>query len=445
MSNVLNALGLALLHSLWLQLAITIFFFALSRFFIISAKRYGVLYLGLLVMPVSFLVTSLWVYTPDVTDHFTDSIEHVWKSFALTLSEQNYPASTSHSLTWVLPLLVAAWFLGIAFFSLRLIAGGLFLRGIRQAAKPFNSALSTKLNTLLDRILFSQSVKLELSETISSPMILGVFRPIILIPVSLLSGLTLEQLELILLHELAHIRRYDPLLNALQSGIETLFFYHPALWFLSRQIRHERECACDDLVIKLSSEPLAYAKALSHLESLRIQKQLALAATGGKFMNRIQRIVKPQGNLAGQKLLAVSLLSCLLLAACSSQLLTSKDKTASLASFTSVCLTTHVVTGKYVMPAFNTASLRAMTQVLAASDLELLANCDDASVGLSYSMAFDARKLNWQAQLSATNPKGKVLWSGLRSDAIQEDGAFQYTTEHTAESLLKDFLSARAK
>ena len=160
-------------------------------------------------------------------------------------------------------------------------------------------------------------------------------------------------------------------------------------------------------------------------------------------MNRIRRIVKPQEHFFAQRVLALVLLSSLLLAACSSQFLGSGDKSASLANVASVCLEAKVATGNYVMPAFNTASIKAMSHVLANSELELVSSCADAGLSLSYTMLFDAQKLSWQAGLTATNKQAKVVWSSAVTDKIQEDGAFQYTTENTAERLLGDFLSAR--
>ena len=98
------------------------------------------------------------------------------------------------------------------------------------------------------------------------PTVIGWLKPVVLLPASALAGLTPRQLEAILAHELAHIRRHDYLVNLLQTLVETLLFYHPAVWWLSRRIRVERENCCDDLAVSLCGDPVAYAAALADLE-----------------------------------------------------------------------------------------------------------------------------------------------------------------------------------
>ena len=113
-----------------------------------------------------------------------------------------------------------------------------------------------------------------------------------LLPVSALAALSPRQVEAILAHELAHIRRHDYLVNLLQTLVETLLFYHPAVWWLSRRIRAERENCCDDLAVSLCGDPYAYAKALADLEELRgTSGRLVLAATGGSLLQRVRRLV----------------------------------------------------------------------------------------------------------------------------------------------------------
>jgi HEAT repeat protein len=126
-------------------------------------------------------------------------------------------------------------------------------------------------------------------------MVVGWLRPVILLPASALTGLTPQQLEAIIAHELAHIRRHDYLINLLQAVIETLLFYHPAVWWVSRQIRQEREHCCDDLAVAVCGDSLTYARALLEMEQLRAAgPQLAMAVNGGSLMNRIQRLVGAQ-------------------------------------------------------------------------------------------------------------------------------------------------------
>ncbi len=121
------------------------------------------------------------------------------------------------------------------------------------------------------------------------PMVVGVFRPVILMPIATMLGLTHNQLEAILIHELAHVRRYDNLANLLQRLVETVFFFHPAVWWVSNCIRTEREHCCDDTAAA-GSDPKLYAGALAALEGLR-SPSLASAATGGPLLSRIRRLL----------------------------------------------------------------------------------------------------------------------------------------------------------
>src|SRR5262249_1819281 len=124
------------------------------------------------------------------------------------------------------------------------------------------------------------------------PMVVGWLKPIILLPVSTVAGMTPIQLKAINAHELAHVCRYDYLVNAAQNVIETLMFYHPAVWWISRCIREDRENCCDDLVVRVCKDRLAYARALVRLEELRgVTSRLAFAASGGSLLTRIRRLV----------------------------------------------------------------------------------------------------------------------------------------------------------
>jgi uncharacterized protein involved in exopolysaccharide biosynthesis len=138
----------------------------------------------------------------------------------------------------------------------------------------------------------SRPVRLLKSALVEVPTVIGWFRPVILLPAATLSGLTPGHLEAILAHELAHVRRHDYMVNAFQCLVETLMFYHPVTWWISRCIREEREVCCDDLVIEVCGDRLAYACALATMEGLRGDlPELAFAASGGSLLNRIRRLL----------------------------------------------------------------------------------------------------------------------------------------------------------
>lgn len=145
-------------------------------------------------------------------------------------------------------------------------------------------------------------MRLLVSDAIQVPAVVGWLRPAILMPVAAFAGFPAGYLDALLGYELAHIRRHDFLVNMLQGTAEALLFYHPALWWVSQQIRIERELCCDDVAVASSGDVLTYARALAELESLRpAHASLAVAANGGSLVNRIRRLLAPseresQGN-----------------------------------------------------------------------------------------------------------------------------------------------------
>ena len=192
-----------------------------------------------------------------------------------------------------LPLLVLAWLCGVVLLTLRLMSGWLWVQRMKShGATPAGDGWVHIAQRLSRRLHIARRVPLLESTIVDVPTVIGWIKPVILLPASALSGLTPHQLEAILAHELAHIRRHDYLVNLLQTLVETLLFYHPAVWWLSRRIRAERENCCDDLAVSLCGDPYTYAKALADLEELRGGGvQLVLAANGGSLVQRIRRLL----------------------------------------------------------------------------------------------------------------------------------------------------------
>jgi len=191
----------------------------------------------------------------------------------------------------MLPAVVTLWILGVVLFSLRLVrawlgARRLVARGV-SAPEQFQEAAFRLGEALGVRRL----VRLLESSAVAVPAVIGFVRPVILLPASSMTGLTPAQLEMILAHELAHIRRHDFLVNLLQAVVETLLFYHPAVWWISRRVRTERENCCDDLAVAVCGNALQYARALTRLEELRAEGlSLAMSADGGSLLERVRRI-----------------------------------------------------------------------------------------------------------------------------------------------------------
>jgi beta-lactamase regulating signal transducer with metallopeptidase domain len=190
-----------------------------------------------------------------------------------------------------LPYLVLAWCLGVICLCLRLVDGWRYLRKLRACGVPLSDqAWLDRLNKLADQMRVRQTVSLLESALVEVPTLLGWIHPIILVPSSFFTGLSPDQMEAILAHELAHVRRYDYLVNLVQIGIETLLFYHPVVWWLGRVIRQERENCCDDLALCVVGDKVIYASALATLEEGRSLPAMSMAVTGGSLLQRINRI-----------------------------------------------------------------------------------------------------------------------------------------------------------
>jgi beta-lactamase regulating signal transducer with metallopeptidase domain len=193
-----------------------------------------------------------------------------------------------------LPLVVGIWVLGCAILFSRLILGYLWVNSLKNSPKnQFDEKLTMVLETLKLKMNITKSVQVKVSSMVSLPMIMGVLKPVILIPACLVSGFSQQQLETILAHELAHLKRHDFLLNGLQSVLDVIYFFHPAMWLLSAQIRKERENCCDDMALEVSGSKLLLAKTLVQLQETTYTPKLAMAFGKKSYslLERVQRIV----------------------------------------------------------------------------------------------------------------------------------------------------------
>ncbi|HXL10859.1 MAG TPA: M56 family metallopeptidase, partial [Gemmatimonadales bacterium] len=225
----------------------------------------------------------------------------------------------------LLPWIVVLWLTGVVALSLRLASGWLAARRLRAlGTRPAPEPCVAALRRLAARLRVSRPVRLLQSTLVQVPAVLGWVRPVILLPASALTGLTPLQLEALLAHELAHVRRYDYLVNLVQSVIETLLFYHPAVWWISARVRDERERCCDDLAVAVCGDPHFYASALLGMERLRVTAPtLALSAAGGSLMGRVRRLVAPPPMETFPRWTAGVMAASLVLAAGGSRLLRS--------------------------------------------------------------------------------------------------------------------------
>ncbi len=311
-------LGWSLLHSVW-QGAVVAFVLGLALFFLRKRSpdaRYTVSCMALAAMVV-LPVATFWAAStstptaggiqlaaipgsPSVAVQNTPARDDV----AGETAASSQPASASATAFSIgsrlsgffepaLPWLSLGWFMGVMAFSLRLLGAWIQSTRLRhRRVTPVGEAWVDSLKRIAHGLGVRRRVLLLQSALIDAPLLIGWMRPVILLPMSAIIGLSQDQLEAILAHELAHVRRYDYLARLLQSFAETLLFYHPAVWWISRQITIEREYCCDDAAVEACGDKLSYAKALTGLEQLRgPTPQLSLAARGGSLFDRIRRLL----------------------------------------------------------------------------------------------------------------------------------------------------------
>ena len=192
-----------------------------------------------------------------------------------------------------LSVVVIAWGVGVIVFGVHLLRGGVLVRRLRRTASPLVAIDRLEaLHRLAGRLGLTTPVQLFESWSIELPAVIGWLRPVIVVPMSALAGLSPSHFEAILAHELAHVHRRDYLVNIVQRVVETLLFYHPAVWWISGWIRREREHCCDEVAASLCGDRVGYARALRALEELRVHAPaLAMGAGGGELLVRIRRLI----------------------------------------------------------------------------------------------------------------------------------------------------------
>jgi len=315
----IHALGWTLLHFLWQGTVVAILLAGvLGR---LSSRRpqwrYGAACGALVLMLVLPLVT--WRHLAGapqmlgmaITPTQIESNPGLSLQKGLSGSAEPWLKHSARKLDQSMPWVISIWFTGVILLWSRLNIGLIAAWRMRSSAlQPAPTELLLVFQKLSRRLGVARAVKLVNSAVVEVPTVIGWLRPAVLIPVGCLVGLSASQLEGLLAHELAHIRRHDYLVNIFQSVVETLLFYHPATWWVSKQICREREHCCDDLAISISGDPLSYAKALSflaeHQSSISV---VALGASGGSLATRIRRLLGGKEPPAISRLAATTLLT----------------------------------------------------------------------------------------------------------------------------------------
>ncbi len=330
-----QALGWALLHLLWQATIVAgILAAVLALMSRQSANARYVVSCGALALVFAmFVATTIRAYDPaaepivltseastapeTVKVSLTELPALIAESAAAGLKDRAISAAASARNH--LPSIVAIWLAGVALLSARLLVSWMRAkRLIHRGAHPASPEWQRISTRIADALGLRRAVTLLESAAVEVPSVIGSLRPIILLPASTLTGMTPEQIEMVLAHEMAHIRRHDFFVNLLQALVETLMFYHPAVWWMSRRVRIERENCCDDLAVAVCGNPIQYARALTRLEELRASAlPVVVAANGGSLLERIRRIAagRAEGTTSSSRwAAAVAMLAILVIA-----------------------------------------------------------------------------------------------------------------------------------
>jgi len=293
--DTIRTLGWTLVHFVWQGTALAVLLYAAMALSRSALVRYWAAVSTLAIMAVcpiaTFLVLERWT-APAFHGVALAAAAGAIQTIANSPAALPVSAAVSFfSVDW-LSYAVTLWFVGVLIFGVRALGGWVLLERLhREKSEPFSEALRERCMNLQRRIGLSRTVRYIQSRLVDSPAAMGWFSPVVLLPVTALTGLSPEQLEAVILHELAHIKRFDAFVNLFQIAAETLLFYHPAVWWVSRSIRAERENCCDDVAVSLCGNAGDYARALTALESWRTPPSLVIAATGGSLKSRIARLL----------------------------------------------------------------------------------------------------------------------------------------------------------
>lgn len=313
-----HALGWTLLSSLWqamilLLLVVIALRMIPSRF---SRERYIIACAGMALIVVVNAATFAYLFSQPSTQTSTVIAGNIAAEPAAT------PIAGPTAGTWFIsamgvlasnmPLIILCWAAGAIFFTLRMVSAWWYVSKLRTESSVIDDGWSDRLQVLAGQLGINRVITLAQSARIHSPMVIGCLKPIVLVPMGMLAGLPAEQIEAIFIHELAHIRRHDYIINLIQSFIEAIFFFNPFVWIISGIIRREREYCCDDTVVSKHGSPLAYARALTQLEEARLTRAafaLTLAESKNQLLNRIKRIMeKSAKNYSGKDRLIPAIL-----------------------------------------------------------------------------------------------------------------------------------------
>jgi len=315
--RIAYAISNTVLHSLWQITLISLTYLTVIRFKKISSSRfkYNAALIALFFSLLSTISSFLYFYISSAGQFNTEQVTaFTTVAFSTQLIETGTFSLESFLIKYQSSI-AALWLCGTILLLVKFMTGILNIFHLKQSAIPTSDKrLNYLTNTISAKLNISRIIQVKESALISTPIVIGHIKPIILFPVAVSTQLSMNEIEAILAHELAHILRNDFIVNLLQSLTEVLLYFHPCIWWLSSIIRAERENCCDDIALNHVEDNLSYAKSLVKLQELQLQAvpSFALAFSGSKHQlkNRIMRILNQSNpsNFLREKLIAIALL-----------------------------------------------------------------------------------------------------------------------------------------
>lgn len=304
--ELIQAIGWTMIHSLWQGFAVAI----LMGIVMIglqkksSKVRHEFAFFSLFLIFIISLSTFIYLYDSAVEGAALGTTITVIAEGGFVLENgtivQSFFQKSVEYFNEHLPLIVTLWLMGMVFFLLRLLGGLAFIQKLKsQQQQPLPSKWQTVFEKIHAKFPMKKTVRIVESALAKTPMVIGYFKPVILFPLGAINQLTQQEVEAVLAHEIAHIYRNDYLLNIIQSFIEIIFYYHPAVWWISANIRTERENCCDDIAVKICGSSITYVKALVTLEEIQPAPNLAMSFSSGsknQLLNRVKRILNQPQN-----------------------------------------------------------------------------------------------------------------------------------------------------
>ncbi|MDA3953696.1 MAG: M56 family metallopeptidase [Bacteroidales bacterium] len=332
--RIVTALGWNIFHIFWQGIIIGIVLSVVLH--ILKGKSSQLKYLISMISLLLLLGFSIFNFSINYNENFNKAITNInydqinYTDFQLDdLNNANTGEGSIELITSLknrlknidrfFPLIVNVWILGVFIFILKFVLSFFYTYRLKKiSTQSISEEWLVKFLKIQDKLNLNRTVKYIESQLVRIPLVLGYLRPVVVIPVQMLSGIPSNQIEAIIAHELAHIRRNDYIFNVLQTIIETVFFFHPAVWYITSQIRKERENCCDDVALTVCEGSLVYAKALISVQELTLNRHYSAVAFSGRkkhLLNRIKRMImkqKVKSNFTDKIIAALIILSSVL-------------------------------------------------------------------------------------------------------------------------------------